>query len=341
MPLSHPEDFARLGIVQMFKPTSRNGPVCELDWKLPSAPPTIPVFRTFGLREFANHAFPRRDFVLSPILPSRGLAMLYAQRGVGKTHVGLGIAYAVAAGSKFLRWSAPSPRKVLHVDGEMPGEALQERLNAIICASDVPPVHDEYLRFLPMDAQEVGASMNLASSRDQAAIENFLDGVELLVLDNLSTLVNGGRENDAESWNAMQEWLLRLRRKGLSVLLIHHAGRGENARGTSKREDVLDTVIQLKRPADYQVEEGARFEVHLTKCRGVVGDDAAPFEARMETRDGGAWWTLRDMRDVQAERVRAMTRDKMSVREIAEELGISKSTVNRIQNRLRELGEVS
>ena len=100
-------------------------------------------------------------------------------------------------------------------------------------------------------------------------MEAELDGVELVVFDNLSTLVSAGRENDAESWDAMQAWLLHLRRRGVSVLMIHHAGRGDNARGTSKREDVLDTVIHLKRPEDYMTTEGARFEVHLTKARGV------------------------------------------------------------------------
>jgi RecA-family ATPase len=45
--------------------------------------------------------------------------MLYGQRGLGKTHVALGIAYAVASGGAFLRWRAPVPRRVLYVDGEM------------------------------------------------------------------------------------------------------------------------------------------------------------------------------------------------------------------------------
>jgi len=303
--------------------------------------PRTPSLRSYGLHEFTRLKFPQREYVLSPILPTKGMGMLYAQRGVGKTHVGLGAAYAVASGTRFLRWNAPVPRKVFYIDGEMPGQALQERLDAIIAGADaIPPDPDEYLKLLPMDAQELGASINLAHEDHQQAIERMLDGRELLVVDNLSTLVNGGRENDAESWNAMQGWLLRLRRKGLSVLLVHHAGRSDNARGTSKREDILDTVIHLKRPADYQVEEGARFEVHLTKCRGVFGDDAKPFEARLEVRDGAAAWTIREMQDVEADQVAAMTKDGMSVRDISEELGISKSKVNRIQNRLREQGRM-
>ena len=44
---------------------------------------------------------------------------------------------------------------------------------------------------------------------------------------------------------------LSLRRRGISVLLDHHAGRNGEQRGTSKREDVLDTMLTLRHPADY------------------------------------------------------------------------------------------
>jgi len=134
----------------------------------------------------------------------------------------------------------------------------------------------------------------------------------------------------------MQRWLLRLRRRGISVLMIHHAGRGDNARGTSKREDVLDTVIHLKRPEGYLPVEGARFEVHLTKARGVVGDDAAPFEAKLECLNGRHLWAMRDVVDLDTEQVIEMTKGRMSTRDIAAELGMSKSTVARIQAKVRQ-----
>jgi hypothetical protein len=63
----------------------------------------------------------------------------------------------------------------------------------------------------------------------------------------------------------MQNWLLRLRRKGIAVLLVHHAGVNGRQRGTSRREDALDTVIALRRAADYSPEQGARFEIHIEK----------------------------------------------------------------------------
>ncbi len=72
------------------------------------------------------------------------------------------------------------------------------------------------------------------------------------------------------------------RRRGVSVLIVHHAGKGGEQRGTSRREDVLDTSISLRRPNDYVPTEGARFEVHFEKARGIHEDRAKPFEAKLE-----------------------------------------------------------
>lgn len=310
------------------------------DGKKPDSSKAAIELVTISLDEFVKLDLPTREMVLAPIIPERGLAMLYAGRGVGKTHVAMGIAYAVACGGTFLRYRAHKPRRVLYVDGEMPAALLQERAKNMMAASPYQPPDKDYFRLLAMDRQELGTSVNLALPEHQEALERHLDGVEFLVLDNVSTLVNGGPENDASSWDAMQAWLLMLRRKGVSVLIVHHAGRGDNARGTSKREDTLDTVVHLKRPEDYEPEQGARFEVHLTKARGVFGEDAMPFEAKLIVENGKDYWRCETLRDREVEDVERLSHDGMSVRDIAEELGRSKSKVNRIQVKLRSEGRV-
>ena len=66
-----------------------------------------------------------------------------------------------------------------------------------------------------------------------------------------------------------------------SVLVIHHGGKSGQQRGTSRKEDVLDTVIALRKPPDYQADQGARFEIHFEKSRGFFGPEAEPFEVRL------------------------------------------------------------
>jgi putative DNA primase/helicase len=139
----------------------------------------------------------------------------------------------------------------------------------------------------------------------------------------------------------MQEWLLRLRRRGIAVLLVHHSGKGGQQRGTSRREDVLDTVIGLRRPEDYEPQEGARFEVHIEKARAHIGDAGKPFEARLvPTPDGhGLTWSTRDLSPTtHLEQAAALFRDGVTVRAVAAQLGIDKSRAGRLRLKAREDG---
>jgi hypothetical protein len=60
--------------------------------------------RAIDIVTFLNTDLKPRERLLSPWLLTQSLSMVYAWRGVGKTHVALGIAYAVASGGSFLTW---------------------------------------------------------------------------------------------------------------------------------------------------------------------------------------------------------------------------------------------
>ena len=47
--------------------------------------------------------------------------------------------------------------------------------------------------------------------------------------------------------------------------------------------------------------EGARFEVHLTKARGILGDDTKPFEVNLVTEGNALHWQVRELEDVELE----------------------------------------
>lgn len=113
----------------------------ELPDKPQSTPPTRPPlrFKPIDLQDLFALDIKPREMVLDPIIPEKGLVMTYAARGTGKTHVADSIAYAVAIGGKFLRWQAPKRRRVLLIDGEMPGAALRDRLQTIVAGADVQP----------------------------------------------------------------------------------------------------------------------------------------------------------------------------------------------------------
>lgn len=294
------------------------------------------------LSEFLAVDIPPRDMLLSPWLQSQSLCMLYSWRGVSKTHAALNSAYAVACGGAFLNWSATIPRKVFYLDGEMPAAALQARLAGIVASFDPTPP-DGYFKLLTPDMQVDGITPNLASIEGQDAITRAVeDDTALVVVDNLSCLVRSAeRENDAESWQSVSTWALKMRARGHSVLFVHHAGKAGAQRGTSKREDLLDTVLCLKRPEDYEAVEGARFEIHYEKARGLHGDDVQPIEAKLVTdADGRQAWTWRPVEDATSRRLVSLIDEGTSQKDCADELGLSRFAVGRLRKRAHAEGLV-
>ena len=288
------------------------------------------------MSEFLSMQIPDRGYLLSPILPVQGIGILYAPRGVGKTFAALSVAVAVASGGAVFNWRAPMPKKTLYVDGEMPATSMQSRLSSLVGGMSIPPQALKNLSLITPDLQPC-AMPDLSTPNGQAMIEPLLKGVDMVVLDNIATLCRTGKENESQSWQAMQAWLLDLRRRGITVLLIHHAGKSGDQRGTSAKEDIMDTVISLRRPKEYAMAEGARFEVHLTKARGILGDDAKPFEANLITEGNALHWQVREIEDVEMEELKRLLDEGYSIRDCAEEMGKSKSAVHRMKRKLEGL----
>jgi putative DNA primase/helicase len=309
----------------------------QIRTSIPDQPQTL---KPVGINDLLSIDVPPREMLLSPILPERSLAMLYAPRGIGKSWLSLSIGMAVAAGQPLLRWQVPRQRRVLYVDGEMPLVSLQERLRAISASMGVNiPNHG----FRMLAADQVEAGIKVGTEEGQQSLEPLLADIDLLILDNLSTLCTTGSESAGDAWVPMQNWLLKLRRQGISVLLVHHAGTNGRQRGTSRREDALETVIALRRPEDYCPEQGARFEIHFEKLRNFVdGAEASPFEAKLETVhvDGeeAIRWSCCDLKPAMLVQAAELFSEGMTVRQVATTLRISKSEAGRLRIRAIEDG---
>lgn len=184
-----------------------------------------------------------------------------------------------------------------------------------------------FLKILTPDLQ-TAPMPDLSTPEGRLALEPLLGDVDLVIVDNISCLFRSGSENEAESWQEAQEWALDLRRRGKSILFVHHAGKSGVQRGTSKREDILDTVIILKHPEDYKPEEGARFEVHFDKTRSFAGDDARPFLAQLVQEDGIYSWVLAaTAEDEEIAKIATMRSNGSTIEHIADQTKLTKSQV--------------
>lgn len=296
--------------------------------------------RAVDAHELAAMHFKTREVILDPWLHSQDLCMVFAARGVGKTHFGLAVAFAIATGGKFAKWSAPTPRRVLYLDGELPGGVMQKRL--LMHCPDLEPAPG-FLRLFTPDLLPDGRALpDLATFEGQETIDALIDDdTEVVFVDNLSCWARTGRENEAESWLPVADWILSLRRRGIAVVLIHHAGKGGQQRGTSKREDLLDVVIGLSRPSDYDPSQGAVFVAEFTKARNLTGSDAESLELQLKGDEDRATWTWRTVESSTYDRVVALTKEGLKPGEICVELEVNKSNVSRALRKARELGDLT
>ena len=298
------------------------------DWETEDSALTV-----CDVMDFVKMDIPPRDLLLSPWLESASMAMIYASRGVGKTHFALNIAHALATGGAFLNWTAAQAVPVLYIDGEMPAPDMQARLNAIFAATGREP-EPGMLRLVSRDLQRFNDMPNLAGTEGQQVISANMGDARVVILDNLSSLIHGAKENEAEGWEPVAQWAIRERSKGRTLIFIHHAGKGGGQRGTSKREDLLDVVIKLQRPGDYRPQDGARFEVHFEKARSLYGDAVAPFEAKLlADHSGKLGWSVTEAGDYS--RLLELHAQGLSLETIGQLIGCDKSTVKRRLDRLR------
>ncbi len=257
----------------------------------PPPPPLAPsVIRAADLQHLS---IPRRRQLMDRWLCAGDLGYIFAPRGVGKTWLAMALPIAISLRQPLGLWqaaesdseslsssssysSSPSesgsepstsptppalPLPILYVDGEMPLELTQFRARALgLAPSGVDILHHEQL------FQDTGGSLNIGDEADRARITNLLieHGYQLLVLDNLSSLASGVDENKGTDYEPVSHWLLELRRRQITVIVVHHAGRNGLMRGHSKREDACSWILDLK-DAKKEDEPGAKFVTHFAK----------------------------------------------------------------------------
>lgn len=300
--------------------------------------PDSPV-KVVDLSEFLSMKLPERERLLSPWLLSQSLVMIHAWRGVGKTHFALGVAHALASGGSFLGWQAKAPIPILYIDGEMSAVEMQGRLSRIVKGAKDRAFMGNF-RLCTPDLQPRGRMPDLSTYEGQQQIDEITGNAQVIFVDNISCLVRRGRENESDSWQPVADWALQMRALGRSVVFLHHDGKSGGQRGTSKREDALDTVIQLKKPSDYKITDKSRFEIHFEKYRpgdGVMN----PMEVKLESGPAGEdAWKIRDCDSIEEGRVIEMYKLGLNYAEIGSELGVNRSTIKRRLDKAREQGKL-
>jgi len=284
---------------------------------------------------FSQFDTPDTTCFLDPWLKENSINLLSGWRGTGKTWFALMVVDAVTKGETLGQWECEKPVPCLFLDGEMVVSDIQERIWDLNL--DIKRKAPLYI-YSDAFANQQGLPRAHLSSRDwQKAMKKILidKGIKLFIIDNIASLAPGLDENSRKDWDPINQWLLELRFACISTILLHHTGKGGQQRGTSAREDNVDTSIMLKPPGNYSPEDGARFVCHFSKARVKTSQLSmiADTEFKLIQNEDGTIWTYGNVKRQHKKEVLKMISDGLSQKDIADDLGISKGYVSQIKKK--------
>ena len=257
--------------------------------------------------EMEKRKYPERVTLISNLIHDREAIMLYSPTGVGKTWLSLAIAMIVAGRGKLdlLDWENEDPQPVCYVDGEMLEEDMQERIKMLIPSLNVDEEElRKNFRYLSRVSQpdEVDEFLSLDLEENQMELLRWLhESTEkgkspLVLLDNLSNLVELGDDNSAGQMQPFNMMVTKARKQGCSMGIIHHTGKAMTIgpdgiptwRGSYDMATRLDKTICLL-PCKSSLDGYVTFQVLEGKSRRGQRINMSiqfnPFERRWELFD--------------------------------------------------------
>lgn len=222
------------------------------------------------------------EWLVPPLLPARGLSVLYGPSGSGKTFLLNSLATAVAAGVPWLEGAEAINGGVVYIASE---DFFGVIARTIVAADAVQLVGARLpLRFLPNnknldDDMFVGDVVNAAKELGSQA--GF--AVKLVVLDTLAGAYGGASQDDAAKMTVVTNALLKIANKlDCLVLIAHHTGKDQRRgmRGSEVLKDRADTVLALSK-------KNGRFYAKVEKSRNAAEGQSFTFSTTTHTATVG------------------------------------------------------
>ena len=233
--------------------------------------------------------YPKVDYIMEPIFTSRSFNQIYGYYESGKTVFGLALSIAMASGQEFLDWKCQNSVPTLYVESELPAELFKKVRSSILMQYyDVNnPENNTYKghRHFTLTQDDLTnngfkygfKSVAVAKEHGKKASDDYgRRGREFIE----SLLYKIEKKTGQKPfWHPFINWGIDLKNKGYSGCFIHHANKGNGAKGSSGSSFIgrlLDTSIQLtKLENDYRFEmsgdKNLQSSIEFDKSRGFGG----------------------------------------------------------------------
>lgn len=246
-------------------------------------------YRGITLEELLKEKFPDPAYIIKPIFRDPSISFIYAEQGVGKSWIINSISIALTMknpeGITIGPWIVTQGCAVLYLDGEIPMPDFMRKISFQKKGMG-PGDPDKPLTIwssIQFDSED-GKMINLAEVEWRDRITQFFvinTQYKMLILDNLTSLTVGLNENVKQKWSPINQWLLRLRGMGVSIIIIDHANREGNLRGTNSKIDNINNNIFIEHDENYHIDTVAMI-VQFKKGRDLKPGEGADVKLKLE-----------------------------------------------------------
>jgi hypothetical protein len=271
------------------------GALCSVDWPVPKS--------------------------LWGVIAENSLNMIYAKPGSGKSFIATKIVHTICSGSPFLKWKGRGNMKAYHAEGEMDRGVLARRYTKIDAGAKEKLINPGDIHVFTYADRDEKVLPNIADPKMQERYEASFQDRRLILIDNLVTASDriGNLDDDCKIWGSIQKWLVKLRDRGFTIILIHHAGKSGLQLGTSMREVIMDTVIELTEIPRIHDSDSLKFDMHFRKSRHFYGEDLESLRVEMHNGDDGAHvWDWYPTRQAKLKEIKNFYMPGMTARQLAE-----------------------
>jgi len=294
----------------------------------------------------AGEALPNADrtvkVLVDPIIETGTITWLFASEKVGKTLVGLSIAYAASKGHRPIgAWKVESPSRVLYIDGEMPGHRLTIIIDKIMKGygdSDGPQNRPFALySFFENDLEYDSILDEDWQNQWNPRIARY----DLVILDNYYSL-NENRINI----KPFLSWLKTHSKSGVAFLILDHTNSDGELQGSASKKRAADLGISLQRGAENEINIEYQFDRHGVKEKAsphtlIPCFTTSEFGFTLSDKTTNEPKKLNDMLSLYAYLLTLQDKNKKSVAEIVSYTGLGKSTVYNYLNAFRPEKDLS
>lgn len=230
-----------------------------------TAPSRLKLTNLIDIYSYANP-----EYSINEILIKNSLTLLTGYSGSGKSLLLLNIIYSLLENELLFNHYQPTDKqqhKVLLIDEENPGSFLKDRLLRLGFA-------DHAIQFLHFQGVKLDE------------VETFSELLEIIETEKPSVIafdslvrIHNKKENDAEMSRVMEK-LRQIVNLGITVILLHHEGKTENANKKKTARGSSDIVAAADAVMNIEEKEG---HIILSNPKNRCGESFPPIKLRLNT----------------------------------------------------------